>query len=155
MENYDVQVEYNVHQLAVTAYHLHSFLLNVLFICITWFRALLSQECVNLGVFVLPQLLNNGYLLVAEHDPLAYLLSHLHGTSTRLLLLFFTLLLLLPAGLDSADHVLVVIDLALDRLTQHSLVVVHHFIQLLTILVRSHCLLEVIFELKLVEGIGV
>ena len=155
MENYDVQVEYNVHELAVAAYHLHSFLLNVLFICITWFRALLSQECVNLGVFVLSKLLNNGYLLVAKHDPLAYLLSHLHGTSTRLFLLFFTLLLFLPAGLDSADHVLVVVDLALDGLPQHSLVVVHHLIQLLSILVSSHCLLEVIFEFKLVESIGV
>ena len=117
MENYDVEVEYNVHELAVAADHLHCFLLNVLFICITWFRALISQECVNLGVFVLSKLLNNGDLLVAEHDSLADLLSHLKSPRTGLFLLFFTLrLLLLPACLNSADHLLVVVDLGLDGL---------------------------------------
>jgi len=60
-----------------------------------------------------------------------------------------------PAGFHAADHVLVIVDLALDGLAKDSLVVVHHFVQFFVILVRTHGLLEVILQFKLVKGVGV
>jgi hypothetical protein len=126
-----------------------------LFISIARFRPLLPQEVVDLRVPLLAKLLNDCDLLVGEHRALAYLLSHLHRG--RLLLLRFLSLRFLgfPAGFHAANHVLVIVDLALDGLPKDSLVIVHHFVQFFVILVGTHGLLEVILQFKLVKGVGI
>ena len=67
LKNDDVEVENDVHELAVATDHPHRLLLDELFVCVTRLRALVPQESVNLRVQILTQLVYYGYFLVAHH----------------------------------------------------------------------------------------
>ena len=82
LKNDDVEVENDVHELAVATDHPHRLLLDELFIRVTRLRPLAPQKSVYLRVQILTQLVYYGYFLVAHHYTLCKLLSHLHGTVT-------------------------------------------------------------------------
>lgn len=116
---------------------------------------MLPQEIVDLAVSILTKLRYDGHFLIAQHDSLADLLSHLHGSSTTLFLRFFTLTLLFSASLHPINHILIVFNLALYRLPKHPFVIIHDLIELLPILICTHCLFQIILELEFIESIRV
>ena len=73
----------------------------------------------------------------------------------RLHFLLFFFDLALPRSIDLGYQFLIVLDLALDLLSEHALVVIDDLIELLFVLLGRNCFLQVILKLKLIQGVSV